>query len=307
LARAVQSPPGRPDTRPAPGQRRSGGVRHRRRDRLPDASQFGASGTGRHHPAPNEARYVENLPPSPDGDRRLTPLNLSADPAATRSAELETRALPPAVAERLRIRAQLEPRFAAALAALLEAELDRLRTIMSEDRALERLEELYEGELRRQLFPALFMPIALQAAPAVRQAVLRELGEAVAETDPSVRLDDFVRAVVEAQARQFAALRRAEAGLLLELPEAERAAGLEDLRASPPRSARHMTIRTTEAFASKLYEKRGRQRLALVSPADEVLRSVDVKAAGGIAEAEGKLLRHAATRQWPDAVLVAAG
>ncbi|MEM8952033.1 MAG: phage portal protein [Pseudomonadota bacterium] len=253
----------------------------------------------------NEARELERLPPVASGDAILTPLNLSTDMQATRSAPLETRELPKAVRDRLRIRATFEPRFAAALEDLLELEFERLTQIMTEDRAELRLIEFYEEEIRAQRFADLFTPIVLAAAPIVVRSILEELGEAFDPTDPSQNVEQFARAVTEAMARQFAAIRQAEAGEIVNLPEPERTPALEDMRLNPPRSPGHMTIRATESIAYKIYEKRGREKLALLSIDGDVLRSVDVKRMGGIAEATQSLLRHAPTREFPEAVIVA--
>ena len=266
----------------------------------------------------NEARELERLPPVEGGDEVLTPLNLSANIEATRSAnfadlhksnnlfDFETRALPTAVRERLRIRAMFELRFAAALEELLEEEFDRLTQIMSEDRAETRLEEFYQDEIGRQRFPSLFLPIALAALLPLRRSILNELGDDVPEDDPSLNLDLFTRAVIENQGRQFKTIRQAEAGAILELDQASRIAALDDMRANPPRSALHMTIRTVEALSAKFYEKRGRDRLALMSTGGEVLESVDVKRSGGFDQANEKILKHAPSRRFPDAIAVAA-
>ncbi|MEZ5933120.1 MAG: phage portal protein [Alphaproteobacteria bacterium] len=254
----------------------------------------------------NEARELERLPPVAGGDQILTPLNLSPDINAVRSAPLETRELPAAVRERLRIRARFEPRFAAALEELLEGEFERLTQIMNEDRAELRLVEFYEEEIRARRFPELFTPIVLAAAPIVTRSVLEEIGEAFDETNPAHDVEQFGRSVADAMSRQFATVRQAEAGELLLLPPPERDLALEDMRRSPPRSAQHLAIRTIESYAFKVYTKNRKERLALMSTGGELLSSIDVKTAGGIDRARDKLLKHAPSRRFPDAILTAA-
>jgi hypothetical protein len=185
---------------------------------------------------------------------------------------------------------------------ILEEELFGLQDALEEDRADEAIAALYLI-LERRLADML-TPVADDVANAVRRAVLRELNELALDNLASLSLKAFSRSVSKAIARGFREARIIAAEPLPTMMPDERGQMLRQFRARPPRSTKFTTIRMVEAHAVKVYEKRGKQRLALVGPDGKILRSLDVAASGGIETGADSILKHAPTRGFPDAVLV---